>query len=129
MYSYHYLLDPKIANLVSKELAKKSVVVFDEAHNIGMRRRDGAGICVCLSCSLLFLYLTASHPVGAVKASGVRGFESASWALWDHGQASQLLCSPGRTFTARNLQCLCLYVEVNLLWAVGFHTLLPSLGS
>lgn len=35
MYSYHYLLDPKIADLVSKELAKKSVVVFDEAHNIG----------------------------------------------------------------------------------------------
>lgn len=37
VYSYHYLLDPKIADLVSKELAKKSVVVFDEAHNIGER--------------------------------------------------------------------------------------------
>lgn len=34
IYSYHYLLDPKIADLVSKELAKNSVVVFDEAHNI-----------------------------------------------------------------------------------------------
>ncbi|XP_022090985.1 TFIIH basal transcription factor complex helicase XPD subunit-like isoform X1 [Acanthaster planci] len=34
VYSYHYLLDPKIAELVSKELSKKSVVVFDEAHNI-----------------------------------------------------------------------------------------------
>lgn len=34
MYSYHYLLDPKIADVVSKELAKESVVVFDEAHNI-----------------------------------------------------------------------------------------------
>ncbi|CAB4009290.1 TFIIH basal transcription factor complex helicase XPD subunit, partial [Paramuricea clavata] len=34
VYSYHYLLDPKIADLVSKELAKSSVVVFDEAHNI-----------------------------------------------------------------------------------------------
>ncbi|XP_078517021.1 general transcription and DNA repair factor IIH helicase subunit XPD isoform X2 [Lissotriton helveticus] len=34
VYSYHYLLDPKIAELVSKELAKKCVVVFDEAHNI-----------------------------------------------------------------------------------------------
>ncbi|XP_068684065.1 general transcription and DNA repair factor IIH helicase subunit XPD-like isoform X2 [Montipora foliosa] len=31
---YHYLLDPKIADLVSKELEKSSVVVFDEAHNI-----------------------------------------------------------------------------------------------
>lgn len=37
VYSYHYLLDPKIADLVSKELAKKSVVVFDEAHNIGKK--------------------------------------------------------------------------------------------
>ena len=36
VYSYYYLLDPKIADLVSKELAKNSVVVFDEAHNIGM---------------------------------------------------------------------------------------------
>ncbi|XP_067874911.1 general transcription and DNA repair factor IIH helicase subunit XPD isoform X2 [Heterodontus francisci] len=34
VYSYHYLLDPKIADLVSKELARRSVVVFDEAHNI-----------------------------------------------------------------------------------------------
>jgi len=36
VYSYPYLLDPKIAELVSKEFSKKSVVVFDEAHNIGM---------------------------------------------------------------------------------------------
>ncbi|XP_059168670.1 general transcription and DNA repair factor IIH helicase subunit XPD-like [Physella acuta] len=34
VYSYYYLLDPKIAELVSKELPKSSVVVFDEAHNI-----------------------------------------------------------------------------------------------
>ena len=34
VYSYHYLLDPKIAEVVSKEIAQNSVVVFDEAHNI-----------------------------------------------------------------------------------------------
>lgn len=34
VYSYHYLLDPKIASLVSNKLPKSSVVVFDEAHNI-----------------------------------------------------------------------------------------------
>ncbi|KAI4472011.1 dna repair dead helicase rad3/xp-d subfamily member [Holotrichia oblita] len=34
VYSYHYLLDPKIADVVSKELARESVVIFDEAHNI-----------------------------------------------------------------------------------------------
>nr|CAG4636787.1 EOG090X01B4 [Ceriodaphnia reticulata]SVE72778.1 EOG090X01B4 [Ceriodaphnia reticulata] len=34
VYSYHYLLDPKIAEVVSKEISKTSVVVFDEAHNI-----------------------------------------------------------------------------------------------
>uniref|UniRef100_A0A3Q0KUN3 General transcription and DNA repair factor IIH helicase subunit XPD n=1 Tax=Schistosoma mansoni TaxID=6183 RepID=A0A3Q0KUN3_SCHMA len=34
VYSYFYLLDPKIANVVSRELPKNSVVVFDEAHNI-----------------------------------------------------------------------------------------------
>ena len=34
IYSYHYLLDPKIAERVSKELSKDCIVVFDEAHNI-----------------------------------------------------------------------------------------------
>ena len=35
VYSYYYLLDPKVAEQVSKDLSKKAVVVFDEAHNIG----------------------------------------------------------------------------------------------
>ncbi len=34
IYSYHYLLDPKIAERVSKDLSRDSIVVFDEAHNI-----------------------------------------------------------------------------------------------
>ncbi|XP_076068552.1 general transcription and DNA repair factor IIH helicase subunit Xpd [Oratosquilla oratoria] len=34
VYSYHYLLDPKIAEIVSKEMKGESCVVFDEAHNI-----------------------------------------------------------------------------------------------
>lgn len=34
IYSYHYLLDPKIADRVSKELLKDSIIIFDEAHNI-----------------------------------------------------------------------------------------------
>lgn len=50
IYSYHYLLDPKIADLVSKELAKKSVVVFDEAHNIGQQPPEPHfwGVTLCL---------------------------------------------------------------------------------
>ena len=35
IYSYYYLLDPKIAELVSRGFPKQCVVVFDEAHNIG----------------------------------------------------------------------------------------------
>ncbi|CAN3363540.1 general transcription and DNA repair factor IIH helicase subunit XPD/Rad3p [Diutina catenulata] len=34
IYSYHYLLDPKIAERVSAELSKDSIIIFDEAHNI-----------------------------------------------------------------------------------------------
>ncbi|CAI7265031.1 CRE_collapsed_G0015630.mRNA.1.CDS.1 [Saccharomyces cerevisiae] len=34
IYSYHYLLDPKIAERVSNEVSKDSIVIFDEAHNI-----------------------------------------------------------------------------------------------
>ncbi|KAJ1945080.1 TFIIH/NER complex ATP-dependent 5'-3' DNA helicase subunit, partial [Linderina pennispora] len=34
IYSYHYMLDPKVAELVSKEFSRDSIIVFDEAHNI-----------------------------------------------------------------------------------------------
>ena len=34
VYNYGYLLDPKIASMISSTLAKECVVVFDEAHNI-----------------------------------------------------------------------------------------------
>ncbi|KAK4699698.1 DNA excision repair protein ERCC-2, partial [Phenoliferia sp. Uapishka_3] len=34
IYSFHYLLDPKVAEQVSKEMSKEAIVVFDEAHNI-----------------------------------------------------------------------------------------------
>ena len=34
IYSYNYLLDPKIANNISKKLNPKTIVIFDEAHNI-----------------------------------------------------------------------------------------------
>ena len=46
VYSYHYLLDPKIAEIVSKELPRASVVVFDEAHNIGMASLDVFKYCI-----------------------------------------------------------------------------------
>ena len=36
IYSFHYLLDPKVAEQVSKEMSKDAIVVFDEAHNIGV---------------------------------------------------------------------------------------------
>ncbi|PHH65392.1 hypothetical protein CDD81_2496 [Ophiocordyceps australis] len=34
IFSYHYLLDPKIAERVSRDLSKDCIIVFDEAHNI-----------------------------------------------------------------------------------------------
>ena len=34
VYNYQYILDPKVASLVSRELEAESIVVFDEAHNI-----------------------------------------------------------------------------------------------
>lgn len=34
VYNYQYMLDPKVSQMVSRELEKESVVVFDEAHNI-----------------------------------------------------------------------------------------------
>lgn len=52
IYSFHYLLDPKVAEQVSKELSKDAIVVFDEAHNIGM---------TLLTCEELRLFLILLH--------------------------------------------------------------------
>lgn len=38
VYSYQYMLDPKISALISKEIKANSIVVFDEAHNIGNKQ-------------------------------------------------------------------------------------------
>ena len=35
VFSYQYIIDPKISELITKEFKKESIVVFDEAHNIG----------------------------------------------------------------------------------------------
>ena len=45
-FSYNYLLDPKISSVVSRDLPRNSVVVFDEAHNIDS---------VCIKASIIFL--------------------------------------------------------------------------
>ncbi|GMH35311.1 hypothetical protein BSKO_03179 [Bryopsis sp. KO-2023] len=34
VYNYQYMIDPKVSAMVSKELEKECIVVFDEAHNI-----------------------------------------------------------------------------------------------
>ncbi|KAI8463211.1 MAG: hypothetical protein J3K34DRAFT_496282 [Monoraphidium minutum] len=34
VYNYQYMLDPKVSQMVSRELEKECIVVFDEAHNI-----------------------------------------------------------------------------------------------
>ena len=49
IYSYYYLLDPKIAELVSKGLPQQSVVVFDEAHNIGK-------VCLLISSFCFYVF-------------------------------------------------------------------------
>ena len=34
VFNYQYMIDPKVSNMVSREMEKECVVVFDEAHNI-----------------------------------------------------------------------------------------------
>jgi DNA excision repair protein ERCC-2 len=38
IYSYQYMLNPRISDLVSAQFKKDCIVVFDEAHNIGTDR-------------------------------------------------------------------------------------------
>ena len=34
VYNYQYMLDPKVSQIISGQIARESIVVFDEAHNI-----------------------------------------------------------------------------------------------
>ena len=34
IWSHHYILDPKVAMQVAKEMSKDAIIIFDEAHNI-----------------------------------------------------------------------------------------------
>ena len=34
VFNYSYMLDPKIANIVTAELQKESIIIFDECHNM-----------------------------------------------------------------------------------------------
>ena len=34
VYSYQYIINPRISDLISKQLQSQSILVFDEAHNI-----------------------------------------------------------------------------------------------
>jgi len=55
VYNYQYMLDPKVAGMVSRELESESVVIFDEAHNID-------NVCIeALSVALDRRSITAAH--------------------------------------------------------------------
>ncbi|KAK9916757.1 hypothetical protein WJX75_006598 [Coccomyxa subellipsoidea] len=64
VYNYQYMLDPKVSNMVSRELEKECVVVFDEAHNID-------NVCIeALSVTLRRQTLdSAMRNVGKLKAA------------------------------------------------------------
>ncbi|CAK0735965.1 hypothetical protein CVIRNUC_000669 [Coccomyxa viridis] len=64
VYNYQYMLDPKVSNMVSRELEKECVVVFDEAHNID-------NVCIeALSVTLRKRTLDgAMRNVGKLKAA------------------------------------------------------------
>lgn len=50
IFSFYYLLDPKVADLVSKELSRSCIVVFDEAHNIDNVCIESLSIDLDLRC-------------------------------------------------------------------------------
>lgn len=67
VFSYQYLLDPKVAQVVSRELERECVVVFDEAHNID-------NVCIeALSVSLRQHTLRAARAnIGRLENVSVR---------------------------------------------------------
>lgn len=64
VYNYQYMLDPKVSQMVSRELEKECVVVFDEAHNID-------NVCIeALSVNLREATLTqAQRNLAALQAA------------------------------------------------------------
>ncbi|KXZ50909.1 hypothetical protein GPECTOR_14g156 [Gonium pectorale] len=71
VYNYQYMIDPKVSQMVSRELEKECVVVFDEAHNID-------NVCIeALSVNLRKQTLeAASRNLGRLNASIRRAREA-----------------------------------------------------
>lgn len=71
VYNYQYLIDPKVAGLISRDLARECVVVFDEAHNIDNVCIDALSVAIrgdTLTRSLRNL-ATLNARVGSIKTT------------------------------------------------------------
>lgn len=67
VFSYQYMIDPKVSQMVSREMEKECVVVFDEAHNIDnvcieVRTDDVVGMCDVPLCVFRGPPLCCSSP-------------------------------------------------------------------
>ncbi|MEW5309782.1 MAG: hypothetical protein WDW38_001642 [Sanguina aurantia] len=64
VYNYQYMIDPKVSQMVSRELERECIVVFDEAHNID-------NVCIeALSVNLRSQTLdAASRNIGRLNAA------------------------------------------------------------
>jgi DNA excision repair protein ERCC-2 len=60
-------LDPKIAEVVSKEIQKNSIVVFDEAHNIGE-----LSVWKCKDKLLILLFLSDNVCIDSMSVKVTR---------------------------------------------------------
>lgn len=66
VYNYQYMIDPKVSQMVSRELERECIVVFDEAHNID-------NVCI----EALSVNLTA----GILNAASVRNLPKLKQAI------------------------------------------------
>uniref|UniRef100_A0A383WM71 DNA 5'-3' helicase n=1 Tax=Tetradesmus obliquus TaxID=3088 RepID=A0A383WM71_TETOB len=77
VYNYQYMIDPKVSQMVSRELEKECVVVFDEAHNID-------NVCIeALSVSLRQQTLNAARRNITKLEGEVRKAQAANRARLD----------------------------------------------
>lgn len=122
VYSYQYLLDPKVAGIISKEMQRESVVVFDEAHNID-------NVCIeALSVSVRRQTLE-----GATRNINRMAQEIDRYAQVDFKASvgflfhiSLILCKPRLSYSPfstfkgpRNFDCICSLLAYNICCVAG----------
>jgi Rad3-related DNA helicase len=124
VFNYQYMLDPKVAKMVSKELESESIIVFDEAHNIDSVCIEALSVTInerALEQATRSLGRLSSE-VSRIKATDNRRLQMEYSNLVNGLIEQGLLETPANDAALTGVSFLCIFVKLLVLVHVPYIT-------